>query len=176
MGALGGLFLASLYLSPTREVLLSNVTVKDPSVVGGAAIAFALVFFGLDEATIWQMIVIPVVGAVAGLWFACVRHSHKVVWGMLKESVFLTAKATAMVCWLFVGSWTFASVFSYLGGHDVIEQWFVFFVDVFNDRKVLSFCRFGETKIVAAHFTKQFVIVCHIIVLGQADAHIPVFV
>ena len=41
----------------------------------------------------------------------------------LKDSVFLTAKATAMVCWLFVGSWTFASVFSYLGGHDVIEHW-----------------------------------------------------
>ena len=28
-----------------------------------------------------------------------------------------------MVCWLFVGSWTFASIFSYLGGHDVIEHW-----------------------------------------------------
>ena len=28
-----------------------------------------------------------------------------------------------MVCWLFVGSWTFASVFSYLGGHAVIEHW-----------------------------------------------------
>ena len=27
-----------------------------------------------------------------------------------------------MVCWLFIGSWTFASVFSYLGGHDVIEH------------------------------------------------------
>jgi TRAP-type mannitol/chloroaromatic compound transport system permease large subunit len=28
-----------------------------------------------------------------------------------------------MVCWLFVGSWTFASVFSYLGGHSLIETW-----------------------------------------------------
>jgi TRAP-type mannitol/chloroaromatic compound transport system permease large subunit len=28
-----------------------------------------------------------------------------------------------MVCWLFVGSWTFASVFSYLGGHDLIAHW-----------------------------------------------------
>ncbi len=28
-----------------------------------------------------------------------------------------------MVCWLFVGSWTFASVFSYLGGHDLIADW-----------------------------------------------------
>ena len=28
-----------------------------------------------------------------------------------------------MVCWLFVGSWTFASIFSYLGGHSLIEHW-----------------------------------------------------
>jgi len=37
--------------------------------------------------------------------------------------VFLTSKTSAMVCWLFVGSWTFASVFSYLGGHDIIREW-----------------------------------------------------
>ena len=42
--------------------------------------------------------------------------------GRLKESVFLTARTSAMVCWLFVGSWTFSSVFSYLGGHVVIEH------------------------------------------------------
>jgi len=30
-----------------------------------------------------------------------------------------------MVCWLFVGSWTFASIFSYLGGHAIIEHWIV---------------------------------------------------
>ena len=41
----------------------------------------------------------------------------------LKESVFLTAKSSAMVCWLFVGSWAFSSVFSLLGGHSVIESW-----------------------------------------------------
>ena len=28
-----------------------------------------------------------------------------------------------MVCYLFIGSWTFSSVFSYLGGHEVIEHW-----------------------------------------------------
>jgi tripartite ATP-independent transporter DctM subunit len=43
----------------------------------------------------------------------------------LKEAVYLTAKTSAMVCWLFVGSWTFASVFSYLGGHDIIKDWFL---------------------------------------------------
>jgi len=44
----------------------------------------------------------------------------------LKESVYLTARATAMVCWLIVGSaGVFAPVFAYLGGQDVIEQFVV---------------------------------------------------
>lgn len=60
-------------------------------------------------------------GAMGGLVLAAIYRSLS--WLKVKESVFLTAKATAMVCWLFVGSWTFASVFSYLGGHDVIEHW-----------------------------------------------------
>lgn len=60
-------------------------------------------------------------GALGGLVLAALYRS--LTWKKVKESVFLTAKATAMVCWLFVGSWTFASVFSYLGGHDVIEHW-----------------------------------------------------
>src|SRR5210317_351861 len=59
-------------------------------------------------------------GALGGMVLALVYRS--LTWTKVKESVFLTAKATAMVCWLFVGSWTFASVFSYLGGHDVIEH------------------------------------------------------
>jgi len=60
-------------------------------------------------------------GAMGGLVLAALYRSLN--WVKVKESVFLTAKATAMVCWLFVGSWTFASVFSYLGGHDIIEHW-----------------------------------------------------
>ncbi len=62
-------------------------------------------------------------GALGGLVLAAIYRS--LTWQKVKESVFLTAKATAMVCWLFVGSWTFASVFSFLGGHDVIEHWFL---------------------------------------------------
>src|SRR3546814_12644846 len=46
-------------------------------------------------------------------------------WERLREAVFLTARTSAMVCWLFVGSWTFSSVFSYLGGHTLIEQWVI---------------------------------------------------
>ncbi len=60
-------------------------------------------------------------GALGGMVLAVLYGS--MTWGKLKESVFLTAKATAMVCWLFVGSWTFASVFSYLGGHELISDW-----------------------------------------------------
>ena len=41
----------------------------------------------------------------------------------LKESVFLTAKTTAMVCWLFVGSALFSSVFALHGGQGLIERW-----------------------------------------------------
>jgi tripartite ATP-independent transporter DctM subunit len=43
-------------------------------------------------------------------------------WTRLKEAVFLTARTSAMVCWLFVGSWTFSSVFSYLGGEGLIKE------------------------------------------------------
>jgi len=44
-------------------------------------------------------------------------------WTMLKESVFLTAKTSAMVCWLFVGSGIFAAAFALLGGQEIIETW-----------------------------------------------------
>ncbi len=64
-------------------------------------------------------------GALGAVVLAALYRS--LTWQKLKESVFLCAKATAMVCWLFVGSWTFAAVFSYLGGHTVIEHWILSF-------------------------------------------------
>ncbi|MDJ0949391.1 MAG: TRAP transporter large permease subunit [Alphaproteobacteria bacterium] len=60
------------------------------------------------------------VGALGGLLLAAAYRA--LTWERLKEAVYLTVRTSAMVCWLFVGSWTFASVFSYLGGHDVIEH------------------------------------------------------
>ena len=41
----------------------------------------------------------------------------------LKESVFLTARTTAMVCWLFVGSSIFSAAFALLGGQQIVEDW-----------------------------------------------------
>jgi len=60
------------------------------------------------------------VGAFGGFVLAMAYRSLS--WARLKESVYLTARTSAMVCWLFVGSATFASVFSYLGGEAIIKQ------------------------------------------------------
>jgi len=62
-------------------------------------------------------------GALGGLFLAAAYRA--LTWDRLKESVYLTVRTSAMVCWLFVGSWTFSSVFSYLGGHDLIKEWVV---------------------------------------------------
>ncbi|HSD60120.1 MAG TPA: TRAP transporter large permease subunit, partial [Burkholderiales bacterium] len=42
---------------------------------------------------------------------------------MVKESVFLCAKTSAMVCWLFIGSSIFAAAFALLGGQEIINDW-----------------------------------------------------
>lgn len=63
------------------------------------------------------------VGAFGSLLLAaCYRE---LTWDRLRQSIYLTMRTSAMVCWLFVGSWTFSSVFSYLGGHMVIEEFVV---------------------------------------------------
>jgi len=100
---------------PTRVILLQLLTSFIPlallilSVLGSILLGLAT---PAEAAAI---------GAFGGLFLAfCYRALN---WKTLKESIFLTAKTTAMVCWLFVGSWTFASVFSYLGGHTVVEHW-----------------------------------------------------
>jgi tripartite ATP-independent transporter DctM subunit len=59
-------------------------------------------------------------GALGGVVLAVAYGAF--TWDRMRESVYLTAKTTAMVCWLFVGSWTFSSVFSYLGGEGLIEH------------------------------------------------------
>jgi tripartite ATP-independent transporter DctM subunit len=62
-------------------------------------------------------------GALASLILAAAYGA--ISFRMVKESVFLTARSTAMVCYLFIGSWTFASVFALLGGQGVVERFFL---------------------------------------------------
>ena len=60
------------------------------------------------------------VGAFGGMMLAAAYRA--LTWPRLKEAVFLTARTSAMVCYLFIGSWLFSSVFSYLGGEGVIKE------------------------------------------------------
>jgi tripartite ATP-independent transporter DctM subunit len=60
------------------------------------------------------------VGALGAALLAAAYRS--LTWKGLRESVFLTARTSAMVCWLFVGSATFASIFAYLGGNQIIKE------------------------------------------------------
>ncbi len=60
------------------------------------------------------------IGALGGLFLASVYRS--LTWDRLRQSVYLTVRTSAMVCWLFVGSWTFSSVFSLLGGEHLVKD------------------------------------------------------
>jgi tripartite ATP-independent transporter DctM subunit len=59
------------------------------------------------------------VGALGAILLAAAYRA--LTWGRLQETVYLTARTSAMVCFLFVGSATFAGVFSYLGGEGIIK-------------------------------------------------------
>ncbi|MDH4093609.1 MAG: TRAP transporter large permease subunit [Betaproteobacteria bacterium] len=60
------------------------------------------------------------VGALGAMVLAVAYRALS--WARLQEAVYLTARTSAMVCFLFVGSWTFSSVFSYLGGEGIIKE------------------------------------------------------
>jgi TRAP-type mannitol/chloroaromatic compound transport system permease large subunit len=60
-------------------------------------------------------------GSLGGLILAAAYRRLNL--GVLKESVFLTAKTSAMVCWLFVGSSIFSAAFALLGGQEIINSW-----------------------------------------------------
>ena len=60
------------------------------------------------------------IGALGGILLAFIYRA--MTWQRMRESVYLTVRTTAMVAWLFVGSYTFSAVFSYLGGEHVISQ------------------------------------------------------
>jgi TRAP-type C4-dicarboxylate transport system permease large subunit len=62
----------------------------------------------------------PDIGFFVGMLGALAWRA--VHWETLRDSVYLTVRTSAMVCWLFVGSWTFSSVFSYLGGEAFIKE------------------------------------------------------
>ncbi len=83
------------------------------------------------------IIILGVLGILSSGWQLLLRrrpwaHSEVSFWlrsinsstsGCVKESVFLSAKTRAMVCWLFVGSGIFAAAFALLGGQEIVNNW-----------------------------------------------------
>jgi tripartite ATP-independent transporter DctM subunit len=135
---LPGLLLASLYIlyviclaiwKPELAPKPKAEEIPERSVIFKEVIVSFLPLFGLIMlvlGTILAGIATPAEAAAVGAFGAIVMaYFYKTLkWQAFKESVFLTAKTSAMIMWLFIGSWTFASVFSYLGGHEVFEHFF----------------------------------------------------
>jgi TRAP-type mannitol/chloroaromatic compound transport system permease large subunit len=79
-------------------------------------VVLAVILFGITTAT--ESAAVGAAGA-----FLLAVQAKTLDWKRTKEAVFLTAKTTAMVCWLFVGSALFSGVFAILGGQGLLEQW-----------------------------------------------------
>ena len=79
-------------------------------------VVLAVILFGITTAT--ESAAIGAAGA-----FLLALQAKTLNWQKTKESMFLTAKTTAMVCWLFVGSALFSAVFAILGGQQLVEKW-----------------------------------------------------
>ena len=79
-------------------------------------LVLAVILFGLTTAT--ESAAVGAAGAFLMAWQARTLNFQRI-----KEAVFLTAKTTSMVCWLFVGSALFSAVFALLGGQRVVEEW-----------------------------------------------------
>ncbi len=132
-----GLMLAGLYMAYViaRAVIDPRLAPKLPmeernvpfakvaydlmtSFVPLAALIFSVlgaILFGLATPT-----EAAAIGALGSLLLAAGYRSLNLQ--KLKEAVYLTARTSAMVCWLFVGSFTFSAVFAYLGGDSVIKD------------------------------------------------------
>jgi len=83
-------------------------------------VVLAVILFGITTAT--ESAAIGAAGA-----FLMGFQAKTLDWERTKQSVFLTAKTTAMVCWLFVGSALFSGVFAILGGQQLVEHWVLSF-------------------------------------------------
>ncbi|HEV7617131.1 MAG TPA: TRAP transporter large permease subunit [Burkholderiaceae bacterium] len=79
-------------------------------------LVLAVILFGITTAT--ESAAVGAAGA-----FILAIQAGTLNWKKVKEAVFLTAKTTSMVCWLFVGSAIFSAVFAILGGQALVEQW-----------------------------------------------------
>jgi TRAP-type mannitol/chloroaromatic compound transport system permease large subunit len=124
VGAFGGFVLAAAYLllnypNPTiRKILLVWVPLWGPFIV--SVIWFRLAVGGaLPPVPTWFGL-LAIIGV--GIWSVLALKQVNML-DTVKESSFLTAKTSAMVCWLFVGSSIFSAAFALLGGQELVEKW-----------------------------------------------------
>ncbi|HUG61500.1 MAG TPA: TRAP transporter large permease subunit, partial [Methylomirabilota bacterium] len=139
-----GFLLAGLYLVYVigRSWLQPSIAPKPPEEQSKMPIG-QLMFLLLTSFFPLAFLIVAVLGAILGGWATPSEAAavgalgglvlaigyRALTWQRLRESVYLTVRTTAMVCWLFVGSWTFSSVFSYLGGEQIITE-FVTSLDI----------------------------------------------
>jgi TRAP-type mannitol/chloroaromatic compound transport system permease large subunit len=83
-------------------------------------VVLAVILLGITTAT--ESAAVGAAGA-----FLLAFQARTLDWKRTKEAVFLTAKTTSMVCWLFVGSALFSAVFALLGGQALLEKWVLSF-------------------------------------------------
>jgi TRAP-type mannitol/chloroaromatic compound transport system permease large subunit len=108
--------LALLIIAVLGSIVFGLATPSEAAAIGG--------FGGFVLAAIYRFIGYwrgaPAGGQSPGLvgW-----KTVKELGNIVKESSFLTAKTSAMVCWLFVGSGIFSAAFALLGGQELIEKW-----------------------------------------------------
>ena len=79
-------------------------------------VVLGVILFGITTAT--ESAAVGAAGAFIMAFYARTLNFQRI-----KEAVFLTAKTTSMVCWLFVGSALFSAVFALLGGQRLVEEW-----------------------------------------------------
>ncbi len=115
---LGSFFpLAVLILSVLGTIVFGWATPTEAAAIGslgGFLLAVAYRFHNK-----WQALGAGAANRVGASTASAVRDLGPI----LKESSFLTAKTSAMVCWLFVGSSIFSAAFALLGGQELIEKW-----------------------------------------------------
>jgi TRAP-type mannitol/chloroaromatic compound transport system permease large subunit len=125
VGAFGGYLLAAIYAVVNKRkegrgrVFLTWLALWAPVLV-------SVVWF-IAHAEGFTTVAVPpalgTVGALGVLAWALLAYKQSGLQSEVKESVLLTAKTSAMVCWLFVGSAIFSAAFALLGGQDLVEKW-----------------------------------------------------
>jgi TRAP-type mannitol/chloroaromatic compound transport system permease large subunit len=114
VGALGAMYLAGISKYMKRTLWASLV---------GGLIGVGLATLRHDPATYVVSFALGALSAGVIVAYAWDFVTQRQLVRGIKESTFLTAKTTAMVCWLFVGSGIFSAVFALHGGQSIIEHW-----------------------------------------------------